>query len=163
MAGLPPAGREDGEGAEFLNSLPPRGEGWGGGTVRTDDTLKARARAMRTTATPAEAKLWQELRAKRLAGARFTRQAIIGNYIVDFAAPSANLAIEIDGDTHGHQLEYDAARTAFIERQGYRVIRFTNADIMGNLEGVLAVLTSALSDTPPPPRPSPRGGRGNWL
>jgi very-short-patch-repair endonuclease len=127
--------------------------------VRTNETLKARARDMRAEPTPAEALLWQKLRAKRLDGTRFTRQAIIGSYIVDFAAPSANLAIEIDGDTHGHQVEYDAARTAFIERQGYRVIRFTNLDVLGNLEGVLAVIADALSsDTP-----SPRGGRGQWL
>ena len=131
---------------------------------RTDETLKARARAMRADPTPAETKLWHLLRGKRFEGARFTRQAIIGSYIVDFAAPSSNLAIEIDGDTHGGQVEYDAARTVFLERQGYRVIRFTNSDVLGNVEGVLAAIAAALvSPNPPPPRPSPRGGRGTWL
>lgn len=131
--------------------------------MRTDETLKARARAMRAQPTPAEAKLWHILRGKRVEGARFTRQAIIGNYIVDFAAPSSNLAIEVDGDTHGSQVEYDAARTMFLERQGYRVIRFTNSDVLGNVEGVLAIIAGALaSPNPPPPRPSPRGGRGKW-
>jgi len=130
--------------------------------VQTDETLKARARAMRSNPTPAEARLWSILRGKRFEGARFTRQAIIGSYIADFAAPSANLVIEIDGDTHAGQVEYDAARTMFIERQGYRVIRFTNADVIGNIEGVCAVIADALATTPPPPRPSPRGGRGTW-
>jgi very-short-patch-repair endonuclease len=118
---------------------------------------------MRAEPTPAETKLWNLLRGKRFEGARFTRQAIIGNYIVDFAAPSSNLAIEIDGDTHGRQVEYDAARTIFLERQGYRVIRFTNSDVLGNVDGVLAAVTAALaSPNPPPPQPSPRGGRGRW-
>jgi very-short-patch-repair endonuclease len=131
---------------------------------KTDETLKTRARAMRAEPTPAETKLWNLLRGKRFEGARFTRQAIIGNYIVDFAAPSSNLAIEIDGDTHGGQVEYDAARTFFLERQGYRVIRFTNSDVLGNVDGVLTAIAVALvSPTPPPPRPSPRGGRGKWL
>lgn len=131
--------------------------------MRTDETLKARAREMRANPTPPEQKLWFLLRGKRFAGTKFTRQAIIGSYITDFAAPSANLVIEIDGDTHGAQVEYDAARTNFIERQGYRVIRFTNSDVMGNIEGVLAAITDALAAPhPPPPRPSPRGGRGKW-
>ena len=132
--------------------------------MRTDETLKARAREMRANPTPAEQKLWFLLKGKRFESARFTRQAIIGSYIIDFAAPSSNFAIEIDGDTHGHQVEYDAARTAFIERQGYRVIRFTNSDVLGNVGGVLTAIADALaSPTPPPPRPSPRGGRGKWL
>ncbi|MDX3884684.1 MULTISPECIES: endonuclease domain-containing protein [Edaphosphingomonas] len=131
--------------------------------MRTDETLKARAREMRANPTPAERKLWLLLKGKRFEGVKFTRQAIIGRYIADFAAPSANLAIEIDGDTHGGQVEYDAARTSFIERQGYRVIRFTNSEVLGDIDGVLAAIADALAaPSPPPPHPSPRGGRGNW-
>jgi len=124
-----------------------------------DPTLKARARALRTNRTPAEAKLWALLRAHRFGNVKFTRQVAIAPYIVDFAARSRLLIIEIDGDTHGRQVEYDAARTAFLERQGYRVIRFTNSDVMGNPEGVIAAIGLALAATAPLPRPLPGGER----
>lgn len=128
---------------------------------RLDETLKARARALRTAQTPAEAKLWSALRAHRFGQTKFTRQLIAGPYILDFAARSAKLAIELDGATHAGRNEYDARRTAFLEQQGYRVIRFTNGEVMGNLEGVLTGIGVALADAPfPHPTPSPRRGEG---
>ncbi len=123
---------------------------------RTDETLKARARAMRTNASPAERTLWSILRAHRFAGIKFSRQIVIGPYIVDFAARLRKLAIEIDGDTHSGQTGYDAARTAFLERQGYRVIRFTNAEVQGNPDGIAWAIAAALA-TAPLPTLSPEG------
>lgn len=124
---------------------------------KTDQVLKARARAMRTEATPAESRLWRLLRAHRFDGTKFTRQVVIEPYIVDFAARSRKLLIELDGDTHGCQVEYDAARTRFLESRGYRVIRFTNAEVMGNPEGVAEAIFVALGGTAPLPTLSPEG------
>jgi very-short-patch-repair endonuclease len=133
---------------------------------RTDETLKARARTMRSEQTPAEAKLWSLLRAHRFSSIKFTRQVIVAPYILDFAARSRKIAIELDGDTHAHRLQYDAARTAYLESKGYRVIRFTNADIMGNIEGVATIIGDALDEasratctSAPLPGPLPRGER----
>lgn len=82
---------------------------------------------------------------------------MIGPYIANFVARSRKLIVEVDGDTHSDE-QRDARRTAWLEEQGYRVIRFGNADVMGNLEGVLLVLADALG-TAPLPTLSP-GGRG---
>jgi very-short-patch-repair endonuclease len=68
------------------------------------------------------------------------------------------LVIEVDGDTHGHQLDYDQARTAFLESQGFRVLRFTNSELRDNLEGVLTVIVEQL-DASPLPGPLPKGER----
>lgn len=125
---------------------------------KTDGFLKARARELRAQQTPAEAKIWSLLRAHRFATVKFARQVVVGPYIVDFAARSRRLAIEIDGDTHGRRLQYDAARTEFLEQQGYRVIRFTNAEVMGNIEGVAESIAEALA-TAPLPSPLPHGER----
>lgn len=126
---------------------------------KLDETLKARARSLRTNQSPVEAKLWSALRAHRFGNIKFARQVVVEPYILDFAARSAKLAIELDGDTHGRQVEYDARRTSYLEQQGYRVIRFTNAEVMGNLEGVLAAIDLALKN-PPLPNPSPQRGEG---
>ena len=66
------------------------------------------------------------------------------------------LIIEIDGDTHGSTSEYDAQRTGYLERQGWRVIRFTNSDVMHNIEGVLSTIAQHL---PLSPALSPEGER----
>jgi very-short-patch-repair endonuclease len=133
---------------------------------KTDPTLKARARAMRSEQTPAEAKLWSLLRAHRFSDVKFARQVVVEPYILDFAARSRKIAIEIDGDTHAHRLQYDAARTTYLESRGYRVIRFTNADVIGNIEGVAEMIGAALggayrasSTSSPLPSPLPDGER----
>ncbi|WP_167073125.1 DUF559 domain-containing protein [Sphingomonas vulcanisoli] len=128
---------------------------------KIDEALKARSRTLRTNQTPIEGHLWAALRAHRFNGMKFARQVVVEPYILDFAARSAKLEIEIDGDTHGARTEYDARRTSFLEQQGYRVIRFTNSEVMGNLEGALTAIGVALADrTPPLPTPSPRWGEG---
>ena len=118
--------------------------------MRLDATLKERAKQMRTNPTPAEQKLWLALRANRFENKQFTRQTIVAPYITDFASKAAKLIIEIDGDTHSAKDRYDARRTEFLESLGYRVLRFGNPDVMGNLEGVLGVIAQALRETPSP-------------
>src|SRR5450759_5469915 len=85
-----------------------------------------RAQQLRTNSTPAERRMWSMLRGKRLAGLKFRRQHVVGNFIVDFVCLPARLIIEVDGDTHGDdEAELrDAKRTQEIEGFGYRVIRF---------------------------------------
>ncbi len=106
---------------------------------RIHPTILARARELRQPQTPAERRLWAKLRDQQI-GLKFRRQHSIGRFIVDFYCPECRLAIEIDGETHAEQTEYDAARTAWLAEQGYRVIRFLNEDIDHRLEGVLEVV-----------------------
>lgn len=117
------------------------------------------AKAMRSEPTGPEARLWYHLRAKRLSGVKFSNQVLIGPYTVDFAARSRKLVIELDGDSHATQERYDARRTAWLEQQGYRVIRFTNSDVMTNEAAVLQGIIGALAVTAPLPDPLPRGER----
>ncbi len=117
---------------------------------------------MRGDPTPAEARLWYQLRAKRFESWKFKHQTVLAPYIADFTCRSAMLLVEVDGDTHGMTENYDVGRTAFLNKQGWRVLRFTNADVMGNIEGVLTVLASALPLSPPRSRSatlSPEGER----
>ena len=110
-----------------------------------DPVLIDRAKRMRRDPTPFERKLWLALRAKRFDGAKFRQQNVIGRYIVDFACRiPCMLVIEIDGDSHASQERYDTDRTRYLERLGYRVLRFTNADVGGNFEGVLMTIQEAL-------------------
>jgi hypothetical protein len=85
-------------------------------------------------------------------------EKVIGPYIVDFASRDPMLVIEVDGDSHSSQIDYDTERTAYLQTQGYRVIRFSNTDIMGNIEGVLSVVQTMIA-TPPLPSLSPEGER----
>ena len=123
----------------------------------TDPLLLARAKEMRSNPTPAEARLWYALRAKRFEGAKFSRQVVVGRAICDFAARSCGLVIEVDGDTHVDEAR-EERRTELLNSVGYRVIRFTNAEVMGNIDGVLQVIGEALA-TAPLPDPLPGGER----
>ena len=95
---------------------------------------------MRSEMPQPERELWIALRAKRFAGVKFSRQVVIGPYIVDFVARSSHLIIEVDGDSHAGDGAHDARRSAWLEQQGYRVIRFNNSDVIGNLESVLGMI-----------------------
>src|ERR1700749_2018188 len=112
---------------------------------------------MRSEPTGPEAHLWYHLRAKRLNGIKFSNQVLIGPYTVDFAAQSRKLVIELDGDSHAGQERYDARRTAWLEEQGYRVIRFTNSDVMTDEAAVLQAIIDALAALPLSPALSPEG------
>ena len=100
------------------------------------------ARRLRRKRTDAEEALWQRLRARQLEGEKFVSQFQIGNYVADFACRGARLAVELDGGQHSP--EGDAARTEIIEKYGYRVIRFWNHDVLGNLDGVLEAIRQEL-------------------
>ncbi|MGH6680470.1 MAG: endonuclease domain-containing protein [Bradyrhizobium sp.] len=119
-----------------------------------DGSSSARfARRMRAEPTEAERVLWQQLRRDvALSGSHFRRQAAIGRFIVDFASRKAKLVIELDGGQHDWQQASDASRMRRIEAAGYRVLRFWNNDLLGNIDGVLDEIRRALPPLPTPPR-----------
>lgn len=110
----------------------------------------ARARELRRDATPAERRLWQYLGSSRLGGHKFSRQMPLGPYFCDFLCRRSKVVIEVDGDTHAVSREADARRDRYMREQGYRVLRFTNAEVMGNVEGVVIAIGAALADVPTP-------------
>jgi very-short-patch-repair endonuclease len=121
-----------------------------------EDRQRYFARKLRAEPTNAERVLWPRLRHDiALAGSHFS-QAPIGPFIVDFASRKARLVIELDGGQHDWQREADVKRTAYIERRGYRVLRFWNHDVLENIDGVLQVIQSVVT---PISDPSPQGGR----
>jgi very-short-patch-repair endonuclease len=95
--------------------------------------------------TDAERRLWAALRDPRLQGYKFRRQHPSGRFIVDFACTKHRLVIEADGGQHDESLS-DARRTAWLESQGWRVLRFWNNDILANTEGVMSAVLQALRD-----------------
>jgi very-short-patch-repair endonuclease len=105
---------------------------------RTTEAVQQRARELRREQTPAERRLWARLRRKQLYGLRFRRQHPIGSFIVDFCCVAHKLVVEIDGHSHGAQVEYDETRTAWLEERGYKVVRFTNDQVHRHLDAVLA-------------------------
>jgi very-short-patch-repair endonuclease len=116
------------------------------------------SRYLRRNMTDAERRLWRHLRHRQCAEARFRRQAPIGPYIVDFACFEHNLIVELDGGQHAERRE-DEARTAWLNSQGYRVMRFWNCEVFEDLEAILEAIGRALRDDPPP-QPSPTRGEG---
>jgi very-short-patch-repair endonuclease len=81
---------------------------------------------------------------------RFNRQFPIGPFICDFASRAAKLVIEVDGGQHAVRSDEDAGRTAYLNSQGYRVLRFWNNDVLANSEGVVKLIERALVDSPSP-------------
>ena len=106
---------------------------------------RASARRMRKAMTPAELKLWNEIRAHRLMGLSFRRQFPVGSYIVDFACPERMLVVELDGSQHGDDghAARDAARTRFLEECGWTVLRFWNDDVLRDIDGVCQHIVSS--------------------
>ena len=120
-----------------------------------DDRQRKFAQQMRAEPTDAERVLWQRLRHDiRLVGSHFRRQAAIGPFIVDFASRKARLVIELDGGQHDWQRDSDLSRSQKIEAAGYRILRFWNNDVLGNIEGVLDEIQRTRTPTPDP---SPQG------
>ena len=122
-----------------------------------DPRLIEFARSMRREMAEPEKRLWHQLRAKRFEGTKFRRQNVVGNYIADFYSRTAMLIIEVDGDSHAFQHVYDQIREEYFGKLGFRVIRFTNSNVMTNLEGVLTMVGMQL--TPPLPTLLPKGER----
>lgn len=117
---------------------------------RSQPTIRARARELRRPQTPAESRLWARLRNRQLGGFKFRRQHPIGRFIVDFYCVEARLVVEIDGDSHLDQVEYDAGRTVWLSEQGNSVIRFTNQEIHQQLDAVLEAILDACQNQEPP-------------
>jgi very-short-patch-repair endonuclease len=102
-----------------------------------------RARELRRNATDAEKRLWRALR-EAFPGAKFRRQTPVGPYIADFLSFRRKLIIEADGGQHTPEI--DAARTRYLEREGYTVLRFWNNDVLSNTEGVIATVSLSLRE-----------------
>jgi primosomal protein N' (replication factor Y) len=128
--------------------------------------LTEKARANRKTPTEAEKKIWREvLRNKQFENYKFRRQKPLDKFIVDFYCPKLMLAIEIDGESHGEQKDYDANRTKILEQYGIQVVRYANENVMKNIEGVFQDLLDKvgkrkkeLKNITTPPSPPLSGG-----
>jgi len=126
--------------------------------MRRDPYYQERARDLRSNMNDAEKRLWSRLRAHRMDGRKFRRQHALGRYIVDFVCLDARLIIEVDGDSHANDSReaLDAQRTAFLEKLGFRVLRFWDDYVLTDLDNVTEAVFDALNGNPrPSPQPSP--------
>src|SRR5256884_6755064 len=128
------------------------------------DRQRSRAKSLRRTMTRAETLLWRYLKAGHIDGLQFRRQAPMGAYIVDFVCHAAKLVIEVDGETHDFEsrLRQDQVRDRWLASRGYKVLRFTNAEVLSTLEGVVTVIGETASQRlkTPPSLSLPRKGGG---
>jgi very-short-patch-repair endonuclease len=117
---------------------------------------RGKRKSLRSNATEAEKKLWQHLKAKQL-GAKFRRQYSVDAYVLDFYSAQLRLGIEIDGDSHfmADAMSYDRERTTYLEAFGIEVMRFTNLEILENMEGVLEKIEEAIKRKKLPPLAPP--------
>jgi very-short-patch-repair endonuclease len=102
------------------------------------------ARKLRANQTDAETVLWNRIRNRQIEGHKFVRQKPIGGYVCDFVCRERLVIIEVDGGQHNESAA-DAIRDRRLIDEGFRVLRFWNNDVLGNLEGVLATIQSELS------------------
>jgi very-short-patch-repair endonuclease len=125
---------------------------------------RSRAKQLRQAMTRAETLLWRYLKAGRIDGLGFRRQVPIRNYIADFVCFSAKLIVELDGEAHDFEerQKADQNRDAFFVSEGFQVLRFTNEQVMSNLEGVVETIRQAASPrasgSPPSPTLPHKGG-----
>ncbi|HEX6441704.1 MAG TPA: endonuclease domain-containing protein [Stellaceae bacterium] len=125
--------------------------------MRGPDAISTgRARSRRRRRTRAELVLWRHLRDRQVAGCKFVRQEPIGPYFADFLCRERHLVVEVDGGQHADNAA-DARREATMRGLGYRTMRVWNNDVLGNIEGVLQMLSAEL-EYPPHPVPLPAGG-----
>lgn len=124
-------------------------------SARISPSTLRHSRDLRSGQTEAEARLWQAVRARRLMGLRFKRQVPIEPYIVDFLCPEHRLVIELDGSQHQDAVAYDERRTWHLQERGYRVVRFTNDDVLSDLDGTCSHIV-ALCRREQPPLPGTR-------
>jgi very-short-patch-repair endonuclease len=122
--------------------------------------LLRNAQQLRKNQTRAEWILWQKIRRRQLAGFRFQRQVPIGKFIADFMCYEAKLIIELDGGQHADDdaKAYDANRTAWLQEQGYKVLRFWNNQVLNQIESVIETILQEI----PPSQPSPARGEGAY-
>jgi len=146
-------GRSQGASVIFPILTFPKGEGKTPGYMTGGNNahlLIEKAKEMRENPTPAEAKLWENLKSKKV-GFKFRRQHLIDDFIVDFVCLSKKLVIEVDGGIHDNQKEQDDARTNFLNGLGYKVIRFRNERVLGDIDTVLEEILSAIETQKIPP------------
>jgi very-short-patch-repair endonuclease len=119
---------------------------------KTSVEIVKAVREQRRQSTPAEQKLWQALRGRRLAGLKFRRQHAIGRFILDLFCVEHQLAVEVGDGIHTapRRTEYDAARSKFLEERGLRVLRFWNEEVEKNLDHVLNKIVEACFSPPVP-------------
>ena len=117
--------------------------------VLYNQNLKQLSRAFRKNSTDAEIRLWAKLRLRRLNGLQFYRQRIIVNYIVDFFCPKAKLIIEVDGGQHyfGKIHDDDLKRDEYLKNLGFKVLRFSDRDVLTNIEGVVENILTNIATT----------------
>ena len=113
-----------------------------------DRKTTSRARQLRIHQTDAEIRLWYRLRNRQIAGFKFVRQEPIERYVCDFMCRERKLVIEVDGGQHS-EAEKDTIRDQELAQNGYRVLRFWNNEVLGNIEGVLQTIESRLLDQEP--------------
>lgn len=134
--------------------------------LRYNPKLRDPARTLRTHLTESGQLLWSQLRRKQILGAQFYRQKPLGNYVADFYAPSVRLVIEVDGSQHFavEQATSDRQRTAYLESRGLRVLRFTNLEVLRELEAVVETIYGAVQEARNPPalRAAPLFQRGGF-
>ena len=113
--------------------------------MREGENLET-AKALRKNSTLSEQKLWAQLRNRQLDGFKFRRQVPIGPFIVDFVCLNQKLVVELDGWTHStpEELSYDQRRTAFLNSEGYRVVRFDNIQSLHGMDGLLTLILDQL-------------------
>lgn len=152
--------------AEFLPSPEGRGAGGEENHLFSEPTpgynnIKL-AREQRQKETNSEQLLWRNLRGKNL-GVKFRRQHPIGSFICDFVCLSHKLAIELDGEVHKHQKDYDKNRTAILNEAGFEVIRFWNDEVLTDMSGVLDRIRKKLRSLTPDPSPQAERGEENAI
>jgi very-short-patch-repair endonuclease len=122
--------------------------------------MLGRARQLRQEMSPVEQRVWGMLRNGHIAGLRFRRQHPVGAYVVDFYCHACQLIIEVDGPSHLGQEACDAERRSRLTENGYRVIQFSNHDVLTNPDGVREAICEACRTAGPSPVPAAAGGGG---
>ncbi|WP_114770306.1 endonuclease domain-containing protein [Microvirga subterranea] len=123
-------------------ALPHKGGGDRPAHAHVTSLQRSNAKRLRREMTPAERRLWHALKAHRFQGLHIRRQVPMGPYVADFICHTAKIVIEVDGSQHGfdRHIERDRTRDAWFEAQGYRVLRFWNADVLTGLDSVLETI-----------------------
>tara|TARA_R110002051_G_scaffold145817_1_gene218744 strand:- start:79 stop:3537 length:3459 start_codon:yes stop_codon:yes gene_type:complete len=151
------------QGASVTFKILPLAPSEGGGTPfgymtggNNSHLLLERAKEMRSNPTKAEAALWESLKGKNL-GVKFRRQHLIADFIVDFVCLSKKLVVEVDGAIHELQHEQDNARTEILNSRGFKVIRFNNEQVLGDVDAVVSAIGEELLNRE---EVAPSGARG---
>lgn len=136
-------------------------------TLPKNRTLQERAKELRKQGILSEVVFWKTFKDKKKLGWDIDRQVIIGNFIVDFFIPELGLIFEIDGSSHNDKQEYDQGRDAFLSSLQLKVVRISDKDVLGNIEGVWRFVTESIKDrveelkekNPPRPSGTPQEGK----